>query len=384
MSPNESHSFRLTVLNPGGHDREQSFPDGAGEPGSAHAPVNFHAFAACTGGSFEREASRAIAQDAPVLLLLRGDFRAAQRALVALKKGKRTVAISLKETGLHQIAEQLRDPAKLLRFQNILAAADACVATTEEAAEIYRSLRSREDDERVTFIPTPYPIGDTRWDFSRANIERAGIFVGTREWNVPTRNHLAALLLARELTETTTQRVTVFNGEGRRGAKLLRTLNFGPDRLRVLENRLAYPDYLREVSRHRIVLQLDNSCVPGQVAGDALLCRMPCVGGNGAIDRIAFADTCGFGRSICEMNEIATRLLTDNAFYEQTISKSQTRAKKQIGFETIANQLRGFFQALGPLSPLPGGRGLGPPSNASQTPHLNPLPQGEKEERASK
>ena len=37
----------------------------------------------------------------------------------------------------------------------------------------------------------------------------------------------------------------------------------------------SYPDYLREVARHKIVLQLDRSRVPGQVAGDALLCRMP-------------------------------------------------------------------------------------------------------------
>jgi hypothetical protein len=351
MSQDESHGFRLTVLSPGGRDREQFFGDGAGEPGNEHAPVNFHAFAACTGGTFQRETSCAIAQNTPVLLLLRGDFRAAQRALVALKKSNRTVAVSLKETGLHQIAQQLRDPAKLFRFQNIIATADACVATTEEAVGIYRSFRRRSNDESVTFIPTPYPVCDTRWDFSRANDKRGGIFVGTREWNVPTRNHLFALLLARDLNKATNEQVTVFNGDGRRGAKLLATINFPVNRLRVLEKPLAYPDYLREVSRHRIVLQLDTSFVPGQVAGDALLCRMPCVGGNGAIDRIGFSDTCGFGRSIRELKEIATRLLTDNGFYEQTISKSQTRAKEQIGFETIARQLRDVFEQRASPSP---------------------------------
>lgn len=359
MSPNESPGFRLTVLNPGGRDREQFFREGAGEPGSEHAPVNFHAFAACTGGTFQRETSRAVAQNTPVLLLLRGDFRAAQRALVALKKNKRTVAVSLKETGLHQIAQQLRDPTRLSRFQDIVAKADACLATTEEAVEVYRSFRNRGKDESVAFIPTPYPVGDTRWDFSRANGERAGIFVGTREWNVPTRNHLAALLLARDLGEVTNARVTVFNCDGRRGAKLLEALNFRSNHLRVLEKRLSYPDYLREVGRHRIVLQLDGSFVPGQVAGDALLCRIPCVGGNGAIDRIGFTETCGFGRSISEIKEIATRLLSDNEFYDQVILESQARGKKQLGFETIAKRLRDFFQRLRSGFPLPVGRGLG-------------------------
>jgi len=36
-----------------------------------------------------------------------------------------------------------------------------------------------------------------------------GIFVGTREWDVPTRNHFAALLVARQLCETTGEPVTV-------------------------------------------------------------------------------------------------------------------------------------------------------------------------------
>ena len=51
--------------------------------------------------------ARAIAEDTPVLLLLRSDFRASERALADLKKQGRTVVVSLKETGLHQIAQQL-------------------------------------------------------------------------------------------------------------------------------------------------------------------------------------------------------------------------------------------------------------------------------------
>jgi hypothetical protein len=345
MSPNESRGFRLTVLNPGGHDREQFFPDGAGEAGGEHAPVNFHAFAACTYGSFQRETGRAVTESVPVLLLLRGDFRASQRALVALKKQKRTVAVSWKETGLHQIAQQLRDAGKLRRFKTILEMADGCLGTTPEAAEIFRSFRNG-DEKRVAFIPTPYPVDDTRWDFSRSHEERAGIFVGTREWNVPSRNHLAALLLARELSARTQERVTVFNGDGRSGAKLLSALDFPSGVLRVIDRRLAYPDYLRNVSRHKLVFQLDTSFVPGQVAGDALLCRMPCVGGNGAIDRIAFAETCGLGRPLSELREIAKRLLQDESFYEQIVTASHKRAREQCGFEVIANRLQEFFAGL--------------------------------------
>jgi hypothetical protein len=345
VTPNESRGFRLTVLNPGGQDREQFYPDGAGEPGGEHAPVNFHAFAASTNGSFQRDTKRALAEETPVLLLLRGDFRASQRALADLKKQKRTVAISLKETGLHQIAQQLRDAGKLQRFKAILAMANGCLGTTLEAAEIFRAFRGG-DKKGVTFIATPYPVGDTRWDFSRSLNERAGIFIGTREWNVPSRNHLASLITARELSALTNERVTVFNGDGRSGAKLLAALDFPAGRLRVIDRRLAYADYLRELSRHKIVLQLDTSFVPGQVAGDALLCRMPCVGGNGAIDRLAFSETCGFARTMAELKEIATRLLQDDTFFEQVVATSQKRGREECGFEVNSDRLRDFFQAL--------------------------------------
>src|SRR5213082_4210323 len=91
MAQNDPSPFRLTVLNPGGRDPEQHFPDGAGETTQPHQPTNFHAYAACTRGGFHREVRRAIAETTPVLLLLRGDFIASERALSALQKEKRTV-----------------------------------------------------------------------------------------------------------------------------------------------------------------------------------------------------------------------------------------------------------------------------------------------------
>src|SRR6266568_3270110 len=113
MTPKSAENFRLTVLNPGGRDQEQQFHKLPGPGEGAHPPINFHAFAACTRGAFHFSPRRAIAEDTPVLLLLRSDFRASERALSDLKKQGRTVAVSLKETGLHQIAQQLRDGAKL-------------------------------------------------------------------------------------------------------------------------------------------------------------------------------------------------------------------------------------------------------------------------------
>src|SRR6266576_6449213 len=121
MSSQSAGYFRLTVLNSGGRDPEQRF-DTVPAPGEgAHPPINFHAFAACTLGAFHFNPRRAIGENTPVLLLLRSDFRASERALADLKKQRRIVAVSLKETGLHQIAQQLTNPAKLERFMKIVA-----------------------------------------------------------------------------------------------------------------------------------------------------------------------------------------------------------------------------------------------------------------------
>src|SRR5205085_11457690 len=207
---------------------------------------------------------------------------------------------------------------------------DGCIAPTPEAADFYRAIRG---SERVAFIPTPYPIEDLPWNFSRPIEARSGIFIGTREWDVPSRNHLGALLLARSLNDETGAQVTVFNYDGRKGARLLAEIGFAAEKLRVLDRKFAYPDYLREVAKHKIVLQLDTSFVPGQVAGDALLCRIPCVGGNGAIDRLAFPETCGLGRSIAELQETALRLLIDRGFYRSTIASLIPAASKILGFE---------------------------------------------------
>src|SRR5438445_12262700 len=116
--------------------------------------------------------------------------------------------------------------------------------------------------------------------------DRSGIIGGTPESAAPTRHHLSARLAVKKLSDATKEPVTVFNFDRRRGAKLISEIGFR--KIRVHEKRLGYRAYLGEVARHKIVFQLDRSRDPGQVAGDALLCRSGCVGGGVAIERIAF------------------------------------------------------------------------------------------------
>ena len=223
----------------------------------------------------------------------------------------------------------------------IVAQADGCIATTPEAGEIYQSVRSSL--RRVAFIPTPYPVDDQRWNFCRPPDQQSGIFVGTREWDVPSRNHLAALLVARQLCEATGEPVTVVNLDGYKARSLLAELKFPEGKLHVIEKWKSYPDYLRDMARHKIVFQLDRSHVPGQVAGDALLCRLPCVGGDGAIERIAFSRICGEGRTITEIASMALDLLKNADLRGAIVGESQQRALENLSFQAVRSQLAKFF-----------------------------------------
>ncbi len=228
----------------------------------------------------------------------------------------------------------------LTRFSEIVRAADGYVAPTLEAADLARTLR--EDASSVEFIPTPYPLHDPQWNLSRPVAERQGIFLGTREWNVPSRNHAAALLAAKRLGEP----VTVYCCEGRREERLLAALDFRPGQLTIRTRRDSYRDYLRVVAGHKIVWQLDTSFVPGQVAGDALLCRLPCVGGNGAIERVAFPEWCGHERRVEGLLEAAGSLLGDAERYAAAVEESQRRAAERLSFAGAARELERFFARI--------------------------------------
>ncbi len=335
--------MKIAVLNPGGRDPEQLFPDSAGVPSDVvHAPVNFHAFAACTGGGFYRSDAAIPREIGSVLLLLRSDLKACKQALLELRAAKKKVAVSFKEAGAFQIAALLASPGKLRLFHEICERANGAVAVTPDLVQFYLGGQARAAE----FIPTPYPVEDEHWNFSHPLAERRGIFLGTREFDVPSRNHVAALLALRQLAEAMQEPVTVFNVSGWRGRRQLASLRYPEGLLRVVEKRLPYPQYLKVVARHKLVFQLDASAVPGQVAGDALLCRMPCVGGNGATERLVFPDLCGHGRNYEQLVDLAARLLEHPHDCEAMSERAHELAKSRLSFASGDRQLTEFFERV--------------------------------------
>lgn len=322
------------MLNPGGHDPDLSFQNGPGEPNPGqHAPVNHHAYAACTRGGYYRSTGLA-ARHRSVLLLLRGNLKAAQQACSLLKAHGCFVAVAFKEAGLHQVGPQLNRPGVMKRFLTLAKEADLCVASTPELVVLFRCT-----SRRVVEIPTPYPVDVPAWNFSRPHKDRHGLFIGTREFDVPTRNHLLALLAARSLAVPLT---VIARAADRR---LFEALDLTSEQLRTLRP-LPYPDYLRVMAGHRVVFQLDQSTVPGQVAGDALLCGLPTVGGSGATERLVHPELHGHGRDFTALLGLAHRLLQEPAFYQAKCEEMRRHALERLSFSVIRGQLAECLPAM--------------------------------------
>jgi hypothetical protein len=330
--------MRLDVVNPGGRDAPVDFRGGVTPPGApGHPPVNYWAYAAATAGRFHREVNVADITADAVLVLIRQRVGVSLAAVRKLKRAGRTVFVSWKETGASQIAQQLRWFWRRGALRRLLAEADGAIAVTEHAAEHYREMGCRN----IAFLPTPYPVDVPAWDFSAR--ERRGIFIGTREFDVPGRRHDQALELAAHCARAAKVPVSVMNFDGPKARKRIESLLAGVAGVNILEQKLDYPAYLREMARHRLVLQLDESQVPGQVAGDALLCRTLAVGGNGTIQRVAcapFALT-----DPVALQPLVQRLLGDDAFYDSAVAASQKIAAEKLSFAACRAALRRLVPA---------------------------------------
>ena len=334
----------IAVLHPKGSDPEQTFPDFAGAPQeTAPPPLGYHAFAAATGGAIYRKDQQVPKDAKAVLLMLGRDLKACRVALAELRSAGKTVALAFQAARACEVAELLGRADRLKLFQEICARADLAIATAPDLVPLFLAAGARHAE----FLLPPLPVEDERWDFSIPIEERRGIFIGTRSFAEPSRNHLAALLCIRQLSEPMQEPVTVFNGDGWRGRRMLERLRFTEGLFRVVEGKLAHPRYLRLMSRHRLVFQLDGGAGMGRIAGDALLCRIPCVGGNGAAERVIFPELCGHGRTSEQLFDIGARLLEHPYDALAVVEKAMEVARDRLAFAPTARRLTSLFERMG-------------------------------------
>jgi len=343
----------LAVLNPKGRDPYVDYADGPGDyrPG-IHPPVNYHSYAAATRGAFF-DSTQAVLRErdrfSAVLVLIRRRVGISLEAIRKLKQEGMTVLAGWKECGPYQITEQLQSPRLLEDYQEVLSLADGILSPTQVPPPRWGWITAEEFARKMRFIPTPYPLEFESWDFSVSPDSREGIIAGTREFFAPTRNHLRTLSRLATLSDLLKAPVTVINGDKRQGMRILEPLveSFPEASLEVIERPLPYDDYLRLIARHRLVFQLDRSSVPGQVAGDALLCRTLCAGGNSALERVAFPTLADDGSgSLDRVYERIGKLFDEAETYRSEVEASQQIARDRLSYTAGARELANFLRSL--------------------------------------
>jgi hypothetical protein len=169
----------------------------------------------------------------------------------------------------------------------------------------------------------------------------AGFSFGSNSFAAAGANHLAALISADRLSRELECPLAVVNTEGRRGGMILKSLRKNNPLLFIVEAPVAYADWLRVMSLHRIVWQFDADAGPGEIASGALLCRIPCIGGNGAVERIAFPGLSS-PASREDLLESARLLLTNDKAWKEEVEASQRRAAEFLSFQKTALRLQNW------------------------------------------
>jgi hypothetical protein len=133
-------------------------------------------------------------------------------------------------------------------------------------------------------------------------------------------------------------RVSVLNTAGGGARRKILELLQGVD-VNLVEQKLSYPEYLKLIAGHRLVLQRDVSHVPGQVAGDALLCRVLNLGGNGSVQQIAFPQYSAISDDDAALAHAAKTLIEDDAAYLRAVEHSQALAQARLSFRAGRERL---------------------------------------------
>lgn len=340
----QTPAIRVAVLNPNGRDPFLDYTgplDGYRQ--GVHPPINFHAYAAATRGAFFDSTSALMESthrfDACLVLIRRRTWLTLE-AVKTLKAAGHRVLVAWKECGPYQIANQLDSDKAVAAYEQILLECDGILSATQIAPPRLGDISPAGFHDKLTYMPTPYPIEDRQWDYSVEPSQRSGILIGTRDFSCPFRNHLRALTVAADLSAKFSTHVTVINSQKRTGRRVLKRLasTFQSGQLRIVEGTLPYDQYLQLIASHRFVFQLDQGHVPGQVAGDTLLCRSICVGGNSAIEAEVFPDFSTASNTEAQILKKVLELF-DEKTYATAIERSHQLGRQKVGYEAVAGML---------------------------------------------
>jgi hypothetical protein len=339
---NGDGDFGLAVLDASGASVERA------------AMVGLPALAACADAAWHR-GTDTVPAEANVLIILGEPLTRLPGVVRSLKMAGKTVAVTFAESGSMPMTDLITSPEGLTAFLEVCRLADAAVATSTDCDRLFRNAGVT----LVEFVPTPCPVEDPSWDRSIPPEMRRGILVGTGDFLPHYRNHTAALLSLRELAVRYGEPVTVMCKRRLSDRRMVRQVRRHWPRglLRIVPAPRNADEFAGLMAAHKLVIQFEWGGGAGDVAAMALLSRIPCVGGHGTVEQIAFPHLAGFGRSPDELLDLAADLLGDASRAESAVARALALAAEQLSPQSARSRLaRLLAQAQAARHEVPGGR----------------------------
>ena len=278
--------FRLTVLNPGGRDPAQDFSSGAIAPNDReHAPVNFHGYAACTGGAFQRDVGardRAKATGAPAPARQISENAARPDELKRQRTNGRGCVEGNRSAPDRAATRGSRNARNVSARSS--QAADGCLAATPEALAVLWA-----DGE---FIPHALSGAAIRAGIFRDPLTNDAAFLSARGNGTCLRGIISPrLLMARRSGRT----VTVFRRKSARAAARSGARSAVPWRAPAASSDGCLIAIISRRWRGTRSFCKPTKRGPGTGGGRRAALPHALCGGDGAIDRLGFPQTCGLG-----------------------------------------------------------------------------------------
>ena len=313
---------------------------------TAPPPLGYIGFAVASHGRIFRTLTDSVADPQPILIVADARLEAAKSAIQTIRNAAanapRRVLLTFVERAMKEIMAELRNPQSMERFKALLNLADGMIVS---APELLGFINSLNVNCQCIHIPAPYPLENPQWDVSLPTNQRSGIFFGDIPFREPDRNMLAWLYAAAEIAAKTGHHLSIFSTPGFSQGPTAAQLGLSAPMFTQIPA-CDYGSYLQHLASHRIVIKPNSLDGVSNVAGDALLSRIICVGGEGTLERVAFRESCGSGRSSDNIRAIAESLLTDDAFYDRQVEKSQQIAMQSMSFGAVNARLEEFLHRL--------------------------------------
>lgn len=240
--------------------------------------ISWHSLSACLGTEFfvfGKPGWEGALKYPCVLLLVHRDLEEVLPIVQKLKTMRKKVFISFHEnlaTFLNYVDQTDGQFAFQYRKLVQLAGNQSCLGRGNE------TFFSGVADLKCEGLNHAYPFDEWMHAFSIPVEDRRGILIGTRTMhNWQPRNSLAALMKAQILWMD--EPITFLNEDGSQWPARL-----GGTQVTVLPGPLSYENWLRLIGQHQVVYHEDVCGTFGQVAGDAALVGVPCVGGNSDVN----------------------------------------------------------------------------------------------------